>query len=338
MNKVVLYFNSLSPAFSQLITGLEILKERQEITLEYRLDLFSYPVHIFKIDFNGLSVFFDMADNSDINKKVLDESDFYVKRMLLKSDFEKNEKLIPFGFNYSVLVPNSFMKSLFLRDKRLWKYSLKYFKSISKIAGINDSLANNNLNNMSAEPSGNNRIIFRSRLWDPDRNDTSWKKEERKLLNKQRIELNRNLKNKYPDFFTGGINRDYFSEKQCPDLLLSKREYHKGNYLKTLKNSGIGIVNKGLEDSIGWKLGEYVAHSLAIITTPIEKYKLLGEFLEGKNYLAFDNLNECLEKAELLFSNESLRNTMQEENWKYYLDYLHPANKLERIFHQIKIA
>ena len=273
-----------------------------------------------------------MADNSDINKNILSESDFYVKRMLLISNFEKNEKLIPFGLNYSVLVQNSYLKSLIFKDKRLWKYSLKYYKIIAEIAGINDSLANNYLENMSASPSGNKNLIFRSRLWDPDRNDTNWKKEERIVLNQQRIEINRNLKNKYPNFFIGGISHDYYAEKICPDLLLSRKEYHKRNYLKILKNSGIGIINKGLEDSIGWKLGEYVAHSLAVVTTPIKKYKLLGDFIEGKNYLAFENLGECLEKTEFLFSNDNLRNTMQKENREYYSNYLHPAKKLNHIF------
>ena len=338
MDKVTLYFNSTLAHFSQLITGLELLKEERKIELKYKLGLYSYPVHIFKIEYNGHSVFFDMSDNSDLDKNVLEESDFYVKRMLLIKDFNTHKKLIPFGLNYQVYFKNPFLQFLFFRNRKLLKYSLRYSKTASRALNIKDCVITNNLKNTVSLPSLDNNIVFSARLWNPINNNEQWKQQERHIINSQRMEIVENMRIAYGIHFKGGIQKDSFSLQQCPDLLLSNHEYHKKNYLKILKNSGIGIVNPGLEQSISWKMGEYVAHSLAIVTTPIKKYKLLGDFQEEKNYMVFNNLDECLEKTEKLFSNDKLRKAMQRANREYYLNYLHPAKKLELILRQIKNA
>jgi len=335
MDRVRVFFNSTLPHFSQLITGLEYLRVHNKIELRYKLELYHYPVHIFRIDYNGLSLFFDMSDNSGIDWKIYEESDFYIKRMLLKTDFHQYNKLIPFGLNYSVFYENSYLKYLFFKKRGLLKYSLKYFKVLSKIIGINDSISNNSLDNMDATPFLGKQILFRARLWDPDNNETDWKKKERINLNEERILINRLLKKDYNTHFKGGIQKDAFSEKQCPDLLLSKNEYHKSTYLKELKASSIGIVNRGLEDSIGWKMGEYVAHGLAIITSSIDKFELPGNFEEGENYLKYESVEECLEMTELLFKDDALRAKIQKNNEIYYLNYLHPGAKISQIFNCI---
>lgn len=336
MDKVILYFNSTLAHFSQLITGLEYLKEKKQIDLTYKISLGEYPVDLFRISYNGLTLIFDMSDNSKFNNGAYEACDFYIKRMLLVTDFEEYTKLLPFGLNYSVFLENNFIKYFFLKKRALARYSLKYSKPAGRLLGINDSIINNNLNNMEGIPVEQKQIIFRSRLWNPENNDIEWKKIEREILNHERITINRELKKKYGEGFKGGINKDKFSSFKCPDLLLSRNEYHKKIYLETIKSSSIGIVNQGLEESIGWKLGEYVAHSLAIITKPIKKYKLLGTFQDGENYLEYSTLSECLDKTELLYTNDKLRKNMQKANQRYYNEFLHPGMKLKKIFSLIE--
>jgi len=336
MDKVILYFNSTLGHFSQLITGLQYLKENNKINLTYKLELNKYPIDLFKIQYNELLVFVDMSDNSNFNPRIYEKCDYYVKRMLLVSDFEKYPKLVPYGLNYQIYNNNNFAKFAFLKSRKLLKYSMRYSTSLSTILNIKDCIINNNLSNMNSLPAESNKILFRARLWDPENNDVEWKKKEREILNNERILINRELKTKYGEEFTGGIQKDACSIRQCPDLLLLDSEYHKRNYLKLLQSCSIGIVNKGLEDSITWKMGEYISHSMAIITNPIEKYKLLGPFQENVNYLSYRNLSECLIKTELLYSNNSVRKDMQKANRSYYMDYLHPGMKLSRIFSLIE--
>ncbi|CAM4097381.1 glycosyltransferase [Gillisia limnaea] len=332
MDRVTVFFNSTLLHFSQLISGLQYLKGKKEVDLSYQLNLNQYPVHIFRIDYNGLNLFFDMSDNSEIDWKIYEESDFYIKRMLNKTDFEQYEKLVPYGLNYQVYYNNNFLKYLFLKDRKLLKYSLRFSKSMSLILNIKDCVKNNCLSKMESKPSMGRQILFRARLWNPDNNETDWKKKERIILNEERISINRLLKRDYNRHFKGGIQKDSFSESQCPDLLLSKKEYHKSTYLKELKASSIGIVNQGLENSISWKMGEYVAHGLAIITSSIDEFELPGDFEEGENYLKYESVEECLEMTELLFKDDKLRARIQKNNENYYLNYLHPGAKIIQIF------
>lgn len=333
--KVLLYFNSGLLHFTQLVSGLEFLRTQGEINLDYRLEGHRYPIDIFKVKCNDQIIFFDMADNAGIREDLYEECDFYFKRMLLKEDLINRGKLMPYGLNYQVFYRNNFLKYLFLRDRKFLKYSLRYSKVSSSLLNIKDCINNNELSKMQSFPSSGKQILFRSRLWNPDNNSMIQKKEERKVLNCERIELNRKLKEKYGKHFSGGIQKDKFSIFQCKDLLLPDKEYHKKNYLKQLKNSSIGIVNQGLEGSISWKFGEYISHSLAVITTPIDEYQLLGPLREEEHYLTFRSHEECLEKTELLYSNDKLRMEMQRANRAYYEYWLHPGEKLLRIFESI---
>ena len=336
MDEVTLYFNSTFLHFTQLITGLEYLNKRGKIVLKYKMELGRYPLDLCKIEYNGTVVFFDLSDSSMINRSIYDQCDFYVKRMLLHEDFELSEKLLPFGLNYQVFYNNNYLKWSFLRNRKMIKYSLRYSDIASFGLNIKDCIRHNNLSKMESGPANGSDIIFRSRLWDPDNNEVAWKKEERRKINNERIGINRILNEEYGNNFKGGIQKDELSLRICSDLILPEKDYHKRNYVRTLKDTSIGIVSQGLENSISWKFGEYVAHSMAILSSPIEKYKLLGDFREGKNYLVYHNIDECHFKVNMLISDDKLRRNMQMENQKYYDNILHPGMKMMNIFQDIK--
>lgn len=334
MHKVSVHINSTLHHFSQLLAGLEFLNKEDQISVEYKLEPGKYPGDVFKVEVNGLKVFFDLADNSDIKKEIYEEADFYVKRMLLKTDYENSEKLIPYGLYYPVYFSNPSLKYLFLKDRSFLKYSLKYWKSVSALFNLKDGISVNELRKMESDPAEGDQIIFRARLWDPSNNPTQWKKEERIILNQQRVEINRALKRNFGSKFTGGILKNEYSEKVCPDLVLCGDDYHRKSYIKILKTTSIGIVNQGLEGSVGAKFGEYVANGLAILTTPIAQIVLPG-FEEGKNYITYTTTEECIEKVEELMQNSTLRKRLQENNKNFYTEFLHPGKKILRILDQI---
>jgi hypothetical protein len=333
--KITVFFNSTLHHFSQLLAGLEFLSYEKKIDLQYKLELGKYPIDTFRIEMNGLNVFFDLSDNSRIYDSLYNQCDFYVKRMLLKADLENYERLIPYGLYYPVYFKNRSLKYLFLKDSKLLKFSLKYWNSISRLLDIKDCIAVNEISRLESEPTLNSQIIFRARLWNPANNDIEWKKNERLILNTQRIEINRMLNKEFEPYFIGGILKDRYSEKLCPDLLLPDKEYHRKTYIKSLKKASIGISNQGLEDSIGAKMGEYVANSIAILTTPIQKFELPGSFKEGDNYLTYTNVNECRGLIKMLFDRPDLCQNIQMNNSKYYKEYLHPGKKVNMIIHQI---
>ena len=333
--EVVVHFNSTIAHCSQIFTGLEMLREAGQINLKYELALAEIPFNKLRISYKGKRVIFDMADDSILDMDLLDSGDFYVKRMLLKSDSVKSKKLIPFGLNYSVMVPNHFFERVWMKNTSLTSYSAKYHLFISKMLGINDSIYNVNLANMESNPKDQGKIIFVTRLWDPQKNEENFKKEERKKLNNQRIAIIRTLKRNYGDEFIGGMEKSWLSNVLCPDLIVYKSQSNKTSYLNFLKEGVIGISNFGLEGSIGWKFAEYIAHGMAIVSTPIDEYLLHGDLIAGKNFLKFETLDECLSAVDLLKTNPDLKRGIQDENIKYYREFLHPRRKMEVILNQI---
>lgn len=313
-----------------------MLKNDGLVELDYKLELASLPFNKLKISYKGKDVIFDLADDSLIEDELLDSSDFYVKRMLLKTDYEHLDKLIPFGLNYSVMIPNPFLSKLWMHNPGLLAYSAKYNFPLSRLMGINDSISNVHIDNMESDPKRKGEIIFGTRLWDPQKNEIDWKKDERKKLNIQRMSIIRQLKLNHGDLFVGGVERSELSEILCPDLLVSKAESKKKNYLESLKSAIIGISNFGLEGSIGWKFAEYIAHGMAVVSTPIEEFVLHGALEEGKNFLRFEMVEDCLEAVNTLLANEKLRWDIQQENVKYYHEYLHPKAKMKEILRLIE--
>jgi len=77
-----------------------------------------------------------------------------------------------------------------------------------------------------------------------------------------------------------------------------------------------------LHRSNGWKLGEYVACSRAIVCEQL--YHHVPEFRPDQNYSVFRNTSECVEGVGVLMESKSARDRMAEANRDYYLQRLRP--------------
>ena len=339
MVEVEIFVSSLQAHMNQVYAGFELLKKEKEINLNYKVDLKKPTEAILKVSINGKKIVFDMADNSYINADFYQNCDFYIKRMLLKSDFKKKNKIIPYGFNYSIIAKNRTMQYLFLKNftYKTIKYSIKYHNLLSRFLKVNDSIINASKSLIENDSKFNkpDQILFSARLWDPDRNDELLKKEERVKMNDLRINLVRRLKERYKNKFIGGISDDYLSRKLCPDIILSNKVTYKKNYLKELNRSTIAIATPGLEDSIGWKMGEYISNSCAIISSDISHYKLPGEFKEHDNYLKFSTIDECVLNVDYLLNNKQVKTTMMKKNFQYYSDFIEPSYLIRNIIKNI---
>jgi len=94
-----------------------------------------------------------------------------------------------------------------------------------------------------------------------------------------------------------------------------------------VKQSDICIGSMGLHESIGWKTGEYIAASRAIVNERLH-YKITGNFDIGKNYLSFNNVDECVNHISHLMQNPDIVYAMKKENEKYYHNFLRPDKQI----------
>ena len=281
------------------------------------------------VEYNGVRIVYDLMDGyQDISnmKYLLDESDIYFKRSFSSNvnlqffTSDQIQKMYPLGMNYSVYIKNNpycFSEDVIrriiiccLRGERLNPYfTYKRFETTPVFK-------NNNI-----------KVLFLTRLWDVSL-------ENAEELNSKRIKIVRMLKREYGDSFIGGVRSSELALKYASDIVLSKIFTTKTNYLRIMKEADICIGTLGLHYSTGWKTGEYVAASKGIVNERLV-YSNPGLFEDGKNYLSFENPDECCIRVGQLFSDPERLYEMKKANHEYYNTYLRPdyliLNTLKRV-------
>jgi hypothetical protein len=90
-----------------------------------------------------------------------------------------------------------------------------------------------------------------------------------------------------------------------------------------LRSHPICVATTGLHGSIGWKLGEYVAFSKAIVSEKLV-FGVPGDFAPEKHYIEFSSPEGCVEAAVRLVENRDLRARLMSNNAAYYRKYVRP--------------
>jgi hypothetical protein len=285
-----------------------------------------------KVIFNKKTVIlYDLHDRNLIDEGILREADFYFKRSYdadYVSQLAEREKVFPLGLNYPVSVSQI---DLFRLQRAALYRGKEKFKAIMKSLRIDNLLQRERaeaeqLKNLEACPDFmlEPQILFMARTWNPNKIENKAQKEAVQAMNENRAEYVRRLRGEFGDKFFGGLARDDYSQQHFKDCLLPNENLStKRNYLKTLKRFPICVATVGLNGSNGWKLGEYVALSKAILSERL-RYIIAGDFANGKNYLEFNSPEELIEAATRLFENKELRREMMRANYDYYLNYLRP--------------
>ena len=119
------------------------------------------------------------------------------------------------------------------------------------------------------------------------------------------------------------MHTDY-AVKHYGDLLIEDPTLtSKRRYLQHLRKFPVCITTTGLHGSIGWKLGEYVAFSKAIVTEALH-YQVPGKFEDDVNFVTFDTPQACVAAAAKLCEEHDRRRQMMIANWRYYHHYVRP--------------
>lgn len=280
-------------------------------------------------DINGVRVSYDAMDGYNGYNHFddyLDSVSVYFKRSYSEVEnkrFRNQSKIRPLGLFYRVHYPN-----LPIFPKKGMKDRI--MDAIRRLSGRDyrfypdffESKPNYNVTDIP-------NIFFGTRLWNPDGESdeviaSDQIRQERMGINNTRISLVRRLKDKYGCHFYGGINRTPYSETVCPELIIDENLYRRDNYIRALKKKfDICIGSSGLHQSIGGKIGEYVAASKCIVAEEFS-YTATPEFCEGENYISFSTVEECLEKISLLVGNPDQIRKIEENNYNYYTQYLSP--------------
>lgn len=290
-----------------------------------------------KVSWNGAILYFKSEtyyfDYSD-DTLFLDEPikyKYYLKRSLRVVDCKANVLPLNLQANYSY-------KSLLLLTKFNFKDLINKANRVEIIRSLDyfNAITNSSHNAMDVRKlpknviDNNGKIIFYTRLWNPDNHIDSEEKERRRLQNEFRIESCRLIKNNFKNASVG-LFPDGLSSKLAPDLLLDVKNTSIKKYFQILRQSDIGIADDGLKDTPGWKIGEYLLFGKALVTTPLTT--VIENFQEHINFEKLSSRTSYIEipdKIELLLKDKKYLE-MGKNNLKWSEEYLHPKNYIKRI-------
>ena len=320
-----------SPHLYQIYDGFEKLRRLGilDLSVKRAKGNLEKPLLNVTID-NKYTVVYDTLDGFNWIKGSVEENleyfrtninaDFYFKRSFTTElvDIKSgNCKVYPLGLNYTFRpegkypkTPKEALKDTIKNNPVISKYYKKTYFSYSEYE---------------YPPILNKKkqILFLERLWNPDEVSSEHEKAERDCINQNRMDYIKICRNQFGSQFIGGLQIDDFSNKHAKDLVVPRSLTNRGNYNNLLKSSDICIATTGLHNSTGWKFGEYVAASRAIISEPLE-YDVPGNFSCNKNYLTFENENELVTNLNYLLKESDELYEMMRNNFHYYNNYLSP--------------
>nr|WP_314897192.1 hypothetical protein [uncultured Flavobacterium sp.] len=287
------------------------------------------------IYYDNQTLFFDYSDNYlfiDLPTKYT----YYFKRSLKQEDKKDNIYPLNFQVNYSykafVFLTKLSFKELIKMDNRIEIIrALDYFNLVTN--------SSHNAMDIRKFPKGiqdnGGKVLFHTRLWNPDNHQDSDEKERRILQNEFRIQACRVIKRNFKNASVG-LFPDMLSAKMAPDLLLNLKMTSKKEYFNSLRHCDIGIADDGLKDSPGWKVGEYLLFGKAVITTPLNVS--LDDFKEGENCQLLSTRSayfEIPEKIQFLLKEKKYLD-VGNANKEWSNHYIHPQNYVKRILSIVK--
>lgn len=248
------------------------------------------------------------------------KADFYFKRSFSKLLFDhapRNCKIYPLGLNYGFEPEGRFPKNFIENIKDFARGSVVIEKIYKKTIFSSKDFEYYPI------PNKKNKVLFLTRLWDPEDSQLEHIRIEREKINSSRISYIKSLRKEFGDQFFGGLQETEFAKKHAKNLVVPYSISQRERFLKTVREHNVCITSLGLHNSIGWKFAEYVAASRAIVTEPLA-YEIPGNFKVNENYLIYRDESELLKNVKSLLDGKEETFDMMNKNFKYFNNYVSP--------------
>ncbi len=273
-------------------------------------------------------VYYDSHDSFEVEPSALDRVDHYFKRSYSRERLRGNpgsEKVHPLGLIYPVYSDG--FDRFALQRATLWR-GLGLIKAGVRAIGLDRLLAGRmhtpRLRDLEGYPALRRapRVLFLAKVFDPQ-TFSLYQREPIERLNSMRADCVRLLRKELGSAFLGGLAHNSYSTRKFKDCLLPDPDLSlPRNYLRVLRQFPIGVATKGLHESNGFKLAEYVSASMAIVSESLQ-YAVPG-FRPGTNYLDFNTPRECADAAVRLIEEPNTRWQLMLNNFHYYRTHLRP--------------
>jgi len=271
---------------------------------------------------DGEPVVFDLYDGSaGFDRELLEGCSFYFKRSFYRPDVEKlpanlQTKVRPFGLNYGC-------RSGLAASRLIGAGILAVIDRYSSTRHYQEF-------EQSPEVGVSTSILFQTRAWAPDSTSDNVEK-----VNESRAAIIRTLRKAFPAKFHGGFISSPHVSRYYPDLV-STLPSGESLYTQMCKTHLIGISSRGLHNSVPFKLPEYIAGSMVIVSEPLRD-EFPQPFRPGDNFLEFQTPEECAHICETLLTRPGDVRALKESSWRYYQTEVHPPRHMENILTRMRM-
>ena len=167
-------------------------------------------------------------------------------------------------------------------------------------------------------------VLFQTRVWEPEESP-----EDLQRINEECAGLIlRPAEGVGACVFRGGVTPTAFARRHYPDVLLTEA-YRRKDFIRMVKRHLIGVYTGGLHHSLAFKLPEYLAASMCVVSDPLRN-ELPQPLTAGCHYLEFRGHDECVAQCERLLSRPDEARDMVAQNHDYYRRWVAPA---EHVLH-----
>jgi glycosyltransferase involved in cell wall biosynthesis len=368
INQIIVYVPLELSHSSYLMTSMQEFSKKNQINLVYKSNPFSSKGRIevsgdeliktthsyLKVVFVRLNVkdnsskllAFDFHDsNAFFSKEALEKADFYIKRTYTEQEVKLisenySKRIYPMGLPFmlkpdkishpdkiKILHLKELLKQSFKLDRFMFKHVVNSFyrhktiwhsfTSTRKLSDFEILIKAKNLTS----------VFYQKRFFPNQIN------EDTQLVHQQRIAIVRLLKKDFQKYFVGGIKEDKNLPEKFKDCA-SSVEGSQNQFLKAMQECGICIYTRGLGNSIGWTLPEFMSQGKAIIA---EKQKVIfpQPLIHGKHLLYFDTFEELNDLIQQLIDQPELVKELSKESRSYYDEFISPKVFLENILIQM---
>lgn len=356
------------PATGSIFAGLKTLEEKGIIKIKkYNMrrdfaDKDTYPHrYVTELVADGKILVYDISDGyqdfdfPQVFDKQLECVDYYFKSSYdhdFAQKLKNKEKFQNLAMSFGCSYPDSYFEKAQIKNA----VSEKSFKEAAYITLKRTQIQTENdyrkLESHNSYDSYN--LLHWTRLWEYDhltpqhilkayptltpeqaKEKCEQQIEMLKQTNSERIQTVRILRETFGDKFVGGLSNNVTSRKEAPDLITNDpRVSTRAGYLEALKQNYVHILSKGVHGCVGARYGETFANARALITDPFV-YEPAGNLVEGENYLSYKSPQDIIQCATTLLENVELIRTMEENNYRYYNEYVRPD---VRILNTLKVA
>ncbi len=369
--EITVNFNNIccrTPAMGSIFAGLKALEENGTVKIKkYNMssdfatrDIYPHR-YVIELIANGKILAYDISDGyqdfdfPQVFDKQLDRVDYYFKSSYdpdFAQQLKNKDKFLNLAMSFGCSYPDSYFEKAKIKNaltEKSYKEAAYITLKQAQIQAENDY---RKLESRNSYESYN--LLHWTRLWEYDHLTTEHimkaypaltpeqaneKCEQQiemlKQINTDRIQTVRILRETFGDRFVGGLSDNKTSRKEAPDLITDDpRVSTREGYLEALRQNYVHILSKGVHGCIGARYGETFANARALITDPFV-YKPAGNLKEGENYLTYNSPQEIVSCAQTLLDNIELIHKMEENNCRYYSEYLRPD---VRMLNTLKVA